>query len=546
MGNPLFYALRFLPILLLSILFTANAQTQTVHDDFEGSGTIDTWAGDDCDINTNYQNPFPQGINTSATVLRYADTGGQYANIRFEVPNNFDLSVHHTFSLKIYIASNGLTGNQANRISLKLQDGTLGEPWTTQCEIIKPVVLNQWQVVTFNFNTDPYFNFDPNSGDPILRSDFNRVLLQVNGENNNDQVVALVDDILYDGTITGEPVYDQLAWSDEFDVAGSVNSTKWFHQTQLPAGGSWFNGEQQHYTNRSINSYVSDNTLKIVAKKETYTAQGQTKNYTSARLNSKFAFKYGKVEFRAKFLSGAGTWPALWTLAKNVDENGGYWDTQGFGTVGWPACGEMDIMEHWGNNQNFVQSATHTTSSSGATVNKGGRVISTASTAFHIYTLEWYPKRLVFSVDGIVHYIYNPTIKNAETWPFTTEQYLLMNVAIEQNIYPSFTQGALEVDYVRVYKQNTTTALAPKISSAAFNSYPNPVTEALTIELNGEVHQPVRLKIFSVEGKLMKTYEQTINGHSVTLKDLGELPAGLYMMMFEVNQQNHHLKFAKQ
>jgi len=84
-------------------------------------------------------------------------------------------------------------------------------------------------------------------------------------------------------------VYDVLTWSDEFDTDGAVNSSKWHHQTNGPNGGGWFNGEQQHYTARTDNSYVSNGHLYIVAKKENYTDNGVTRNYTSARLNSKYA-----------------------------------------------------------------------------------------------------------------------------------------------------------------------------------------------------------------------------------------------------------------
>ena len=96
-----------------------------------------------------------------------------------------------------------------------------------------------------------------------------------------------------------------LVFSDEFD-SRMVPSTlsKWFHQTQLPNGWGWYNNEQQHYTNRTENSYVENGILKIVAKKENFTDQGHTKPYSSARLNSKFAFQYGKVEVRAKLPSG--------------------------------------------------------------------------------------------------------------------------------------------------------------------------------------------------------------------------------------------------
>jgi hypothetical protein len=96
-------------------------------------------------------------------------------------------------------------------------------------------------------------------------------------------------------------VYNDLVWSDEFDTTGSINANNWFQQTQLPSGGSWYNGEVQHYTDKSANAFVSGGYLNIVAKKGNYTDQGVTKNYTSARLNSKFAYKYGRIFFMGIF-----------------------------------------------------------------------------------------------------------------------------------------------------------------------------------------------------------------------------------------------------
>ena len=244
----------------------------------------------------------------------------------------------------------------------------------------------------------------------------------------------------------------QLVWSDEFDGSGAIDTANWFHQTQLPDGGSWFNGEVQHYTNRTDNSNVSDGVLNIIAKKEAFTDQGYTKQYTSARLNSKFAFTYGRVEVRAKLPTGVGTWPAIWLLGRNINEAGAYWETQGYGAVGWPACGEIDIMEHWGDNQNYVSSAIHTPSSYGGTINHGGQTISTASSAFHVYTLEWTEEKMVFSVDDVVHYTYNPAIKNADTWPFDNDQYIIFNIAIQPSIDTAFTQSAMEIDYIRIYQ----------------------------------------------------------------------------------------------
>ncbi|MFZ4106415.1 glycoside hydrolase family 16 protein [Flavobacterium sp.] len=245
--------------------------------------------------------------------------------------------------------------------------------------------------------------------------------------------------------------FSNLVWADEFNGTGAISDTNWFQQTKLINGSSWHNGEVQHYTNREANANVSGGTLKITAKKETFTDQGVTKQYTSARLNSKFAFKYGKVEVRAKLPSGGGTWPAIWMLGKNIIEQGAYWSSTN-GTTSWPACGEIDIIEHWGNNQNYVQSAIHSPSSYGGTVNLGGRAISTVSSGFHIYSLEWTAQKMVFSVDGIVHYTYNPTIKDASTWPFDAPQYLLFNVAMQPSIDPNFTQSSMEIDYVRVYQ----------------------------------------------------------------------------------------------
>jgi len=535
---------RLYSILLLLFCLPSIAIAQTVEDDFEGNGTISTWYGDNCNLNTSLPNPYQQGINSSATVLEYGDVGGQYANVGFDVSNNFDLSINHTFSIKIYVPSGGLTGNQNNQVSLKLQDGTLNQPWSTQSEIIKPISLNQWQTVTFDFEDDNYINLDNNSPSPTQRTDFNRVLIQVNGENNSDYVLALLDDIYYDGTIPLDPVYDHLVWSDDFDTNGAIDNTKWFHQTQLPTPGSWYNGEVQHYTNRTANAIVENGFLKIIAKKESFTDQGYTKQYTSARLNSKFAFTYGRVEVRAKLPSGVGTWPAIWMLGKNINENGGYWDTQGYGTTGWPACGEIDIMEHWGTNQNYVQSAMHTPSSYGGTVNLGGQTVPTASTDFHVYAMEWTPQKMVFSVDGVIHYTYNPPVKDNSTWPFDADQYLLLNVAIQSVIDPNFTQSAMEIDYVRVY-QETPVSTAKVDHSLNQNYYPNPVVSELNITIEHADAQNVALKIYNMNGKLIKTYNKTVNNNNISLDNLHNLSGGMYMVLYVLDNKHYSFKFLK-
>ena len=249
-------------------------------------------------------------------------------------------------------------------------------------------------------------------------------------------------------------VYKDLVWTDEFSTNGAINSSNWHHQTQLPGGTGWFNNEVQHYTNKISNSYVDTGALNIVAIKESFTDQGVTKQYTSARLNSKFAFKYGRVEVRAKLPTGAGTWPAIWMLGKNIIEPGGFW-TSTYGTTNWPACGEIDIMEHWGTNQNVISSAVHHPINGNLNVGQyitNSQYKAGVSNNFHIYAMEWNAQSITFSVDGVNHLTYNPSVKNQYTWPFNAEQYILLNVAIEPSVSANFIQSTMEVDYVRVYQ----------------------------------------------------------------------------------------------
>jgi beta-glucanase (GH16 family) len=282
-------------------------------------------------------------------------------------------------------------------------------------------------------------------------------------------------------------VYSDLVWSDEFSTNGAVNSTNWFHQTQLPAGGSWFNNEVQHYTNQLTNSFVNGGFLNIVAKKEPYTDQGITKQYTSARLNSKFAFKYGRVDVRAKLPIDSGTWPAIWMLGKNVNEDGAYFDAT-YGTVDWPACGEIDIMEHGitpSQPINYIQSALHTPSSFGNTTNIGGAIASNLATDFHVYSMNWSPNQISFLLDGVVCYTYNPAVKDASNWPFNSEQYILLNIAmggVAGNINSNYTQSSMVVDYVRVYQNTTVDTQAPTNFTASVGSVTGSTVELL---LNG-------------------------------------------------------------
>ena len=280
-------------------------------------------------------------------------------------------------------------------------------------------------------------------------------------------------------------VYSDLVWSDEFNTNGGVNPTNWFHQTQIPASGSWFNGEVQHYTDQLTNSFVNAGTLNIVAKKEPYTDQGITKQYTSARLNSKFAFKYGRVDIRAKIPKNLGTWPALWMLGKNINEDGAFFDSS-FGTTSWPACGEIDIIEHGitqSQPDNYIQSALHTPSSFGNTINIGGVVVgNNIADNYHIYSVNWSPFQISFLLDGVVFYTYNPDVKTPNNWPFNEEQYLLLNIAmggVAGTVPSNFTQSSMLIDYVRVYQNTLVDSQAPTNFTASIGAITSTSVELL-------------------------------------------------------------------
>jgi beta-glucanase (GH16 family) len=223
-------------------------------------------------------------------------------------------------------------------------------------------------------------------------------------------------------------------WADEFNTDGAPDSSKWGYNT---GAGGWGNNEAEYYTTRPENVIVSGGTLKIISKKESY----QGSSYTSARLLSKgkFSFKYGKVEFRAKFPTGGGTWPAVWMLGDNID------------TTPWPACGEVDILEEVGNNLNVNHSSLHSPGRSGNTPDTAIVTVPNGNTEFHVYTMDWRADFIKFYVDNQLYY----TFTNSASMPFNQNFFLIINSAIGGNfggtIDPNFVSSTFEVDYIRVY-----------------------------------------------------------------------------------------------
>jgi beta-glucanase (GH16 family) len=230
--------------------------------------------------------------------------------------------------------------------------------------------------------------------------------------------------------------YTNLVWSDEFNTDGAPDPAKWTYDLGKGDNG-WGNNEKQNYTNLAKNIKIAGGSLVITAVKE---ASGGAE-YSSARIKTQglYDFKYGKIEMRAKMPTGAGTWPAFWSLGASAGS--------------WPAIGEIDFMEFVGAKPLQTQSALHYTGSSGGDAKVKTTVIANAASEFHIYKTIWSPKTIRFYLDNVLYF----TFENSDTTlPFHKNFFLIMNVAMGGNlggaIDPAFTQSAMEVDYVKVYQ----------------------------------------------------------------------------------------------
>lgn len=231
-----------------------------------------------------------------------------------------------------------------------------------------------------------------------------------------------------------------LVWHDEFDQE-TIDESKW-----NIAHGNWtVNNEAQRYTN-GLNYEIKDSCLALIAKKEPMDG----KEYTSARFNSKGKgdFLYGRVEFRAKLPRGRGTWPALWMLGSS-NEYGG-----------WPKCGEIDIMEHVGYNEDVINHWFHTGSRNHVLGTQRGTRLTVDGVCdqFHVYAIEWFEDHIDIFVNDILTYSLKRNDGDTPMeWPFDKPHYIILNLAIGGNwggakgIDDSIFPCAMLVDYVRVY-----------------------------------------------------------------------------------------------
>ena len=239
--------------------------------------------------------------------------------------------------------------------------------------------------------------------------------------------------------VTKEKV-KSLVWSDEFEYNGLPDDTKW----NFEVGKARANNEPQWYTKELRNVEVANGNLTITILQEEIDGE---KRYTSARINTrgKYEFTCGRAEARVKLPRGRGVWPAFWTLGL---------------TGGWPACGEIDIMEYWGHDANIVAANVHTrdynhTKGTG----RGGKIeYLDPWKDFHIYAVEWYPERMDFYLDDKMFYSCKTKGEGIGEWPFNAPQFLILNLALWNNwgdqpgIDDSIFPQKFIVDYVRVYE----------------------------------------------------------------------------------------------
>ena len=236
-----------------------------------------------------------------------------------------------------------------------------------------------------------------------------------------------------------------LAWSDEF-TESAINTNYW--QYDLGNGG-WGNDELECYTDS--NASIANGYLVIQAKQQTVTYNGVTSNYTSSRMNTagKFSFQYGRVDIRAKLPVQPGMWPALWFLGND------------FGSVGWPACGETDLMELVGSNPHLVTGSIHWLEAG----NQEGTLNNTYilpngadySQKFHVFSLVWTPAQISMYVDDMLYMTESSSSISSGTWPFNQPQFLIVNVAVGGDWPGSPTAAtvfpeSMYVDYVRVFQ----------------------------------------------------------------------------------------------
>ena len=245
------------------------------------------------------------------------------------------------------------------------------------------------------------------------------------------------------------PTAPKLIWSDEFDTPGNPDNTKWNYDLGdgCPNVCGWGNNEAEFYTQNLKNARIENGMLIIEAHKDSLNG----KAYTSSRMVSKFKgdWLYGRIEVKAKLPRGKGTWPAIWMLSTDWKYGG------------WPASGEIDIMEHVGYDPGVIHGTIHTESYNHVkqTQKEGKITIADAQDQFHVYGINWTKDTMEFFIDDTVyHSVVRDPKDTFKEWPFDQRFHLILNIAVggnwggKEGIDDSIWPQRMTIDYVRVYQ----------------------------------------------------------------------------------------------
>ncbi|MBQ9124420.1 MAG: family 16 glycosylhydrolase [Acholeplasmatales bacterium] len=420
-------------------------------------------------------------VTPTPTPTPYIEEDGEelLKNNSFDSLNSWTIYNDGNVSQKVVSNGNGV-------LKLEINNKNSAQNWSVQClqngiilengkeyELSFEITSSYTRSIQFLIQQDTSYSPIPfnktyslNANEPLIVKEkfivdqtstylYGFMLGNVNGTLNDNHIITIKNPSLLgdkleiesqeglDGTYDAATTSKNgktLVWNDEFNST-TLDETKWTHQIGNGSGG-WGNNELQYYTSSTSNSYVSNGSLKIVARKESMNSY----NYTSARIitKDKYEFKYGYIEARMALPSMNGIWPAFWMLGADIDENP------------WPFSGEIDIMEainynneiystiHWNQGSSYSHAYTGTSA-----INVGNRC------EYHTYALDWTSTKLTFYVDGTE--IYSVDIStNSSMSCFNNEFYILFNVAVGGN-WPGFNIGdsfpqAMSVDYIRVYQ----------------------------------------------------------------------------------------------
>lgn len=290
----------------------------------------------------------------------------------------------------------------------------------------------------------------------------------------------------------------QLVWSDEFDVDGSPDPSKWVFDI---GSGGWGNQELQYYTDRTENVVIEDGILKIHAINEYYS----NSQYTSGRITTrgKASWLYGRVDVRAKLPIGRGTWSAIWMLP----EVGGY------GNGGWPDNGEIDIMEHVGYDPTRIHSTVHTNAANGLRNNASGSALEQPDVQdeFHVYSVEWTPRSIRMYMDERMVHEVSSTSNDWRVWPFDQPMHLLLNVAIGGNwggiegVDDSAFPTTMQIDYVRVFEDASAQPSLSVTTSNASDTFSQGDTLRVAVDAQDATSTIAAVAFRQGEGEMIET-----------------------------------------